>query len=113
MSIIAYCGLLCNECPAYIATIEKDDKKKDELAKQWSSDDYVINAEDINCLGCSRENTGPIFKFCMDCEIRRCGISKDIDNCAHCDEYPCCNLVKLLEASPDSKDRLDQVKNSL
>ncbi len=113
MDIIAYCGLLCDECPAYIATKENDVNKKDSLAKQWSCDDYIVRAEDINCFGCSRDNTGPVFKFCMDCEIRRCGIEKEIENCAHCEEYPCSNLDNPFEGSPVNRTRLDRIKENL
>ena len=51
--IIAYCGLLCSECGAYIATLNDDNKKRKEVAKQWS-EEYGgdITPEDINCVGC-------------------------------------------------------------
>jgi len=32
--MIAYCGIKCTECPAYIATINNDDaKRKEKLQK--------------------------------------------------------------------------------
>lgn len=113
MKIIAYCGLLCNKCEAYIATKEKNDVKKEALAQEWSSDDYKLKKEDINCYGCTKDNSGPIFKFCEECEIRKCGIEKDIDNCGICDKYPCNMLEKPFEMSPDNKDRLDDINNGL
>ncbi|WP_432664931.1 DUF3795 domain-containing protein [Wukongibacter baidiensis] len=109
MGNIAYCGLLCNECPAYIATKEEDNAKKEVLAQEWSSDDYILDAKDINCNGCSKDSSGPIFKFCKECEIRRCGIERNIDNCAYCADYPCSKLDKPFEMSPDNKERLDNI----
>jgi hypothetical protein len=32
MEYISYCGLLCNECPVFIATAENNEKLKEQLA---------------------------------------------------------------------------------
>jgi hypothetical protein len=31
--MISFCGLLCNECPAYIATQTNDDRLREKVAK--------------------------------------------------------------------------------
>jgi hypothetical protein len=51
--MISFCGLLCSECGAFIATQNNDDKKRAEVAQLWSKQ-YGVNlkAEDINCDGC-------------------------------------------------------------
>ena len=35
---IAICGLTCHECGAYQATINDDDKKREEVAELWSKE---------------------------------------------------------------------------
>lgn len=36
--MIAFCGLTCTECPAFIATQKDDDKERKKVAKVWSKD---------------------------------------------------------------------------
>jgi len=51
--MISRCGLVCTECPAYIATQEDDDKKREEVAELWSKQFKMdIKPKDVNCVGC-------------------------------------------------------------
>ena len=34
--IVAYCGLVCNECPAYEATQKNDNDARAKVAEEWS-----------------------------------------------------------------------------
>jgi hypothetical protein len=34
--MIAFCGLVCSDCPTYIATQTNDDEKRAKVARQWS-----------------------------------------------------------------------------
>jgi len=36
--MIAYCGLICNECPAYIAHKNDNEQLRIKTAKQWSKE---------------------------------------------------------------------------
>ena len=110
--IIAYCGLICNECPIFITTLENDQQKKVELANQYTSEDYKVTQEDINCCGCTSTGSN-VFKFCLECDIRLCGIQKEISNCAYCGEYPCIKLDKPFENAPQNKMLLDEIKRSI
>ena len=102
-SQIAYCGLDCGKCPAFIATQNDDDNARKKTAgyyhKQFGFD---VKAEDINCDGCLTEG-GRLFDYCMTCEIRKCCGEKDLDNCTQCDEKPCERLNRFHEFSPDAK----------
>ena len=111
--MIAFCGLDCQSCGAFLATKENDDKKRSEVALLWSKQfNAVINAADINCNGCHSDGD-IIFNHCKVCEIRKCGKAKQIDNCAYCDEYSCVKLEMLLNMIPDAKNRLDEIKSRL
>jgi len=33
--MIAYCGLICTECPGYIATQKDSDEEREKVAKLW------------------------------------------------------------------------------
>ena len=112
--IVAFCGLVCNECPVYKATMADDDKARKEIVKKWSSPEYPLKVEDLNCTGCFGAEDD-IFKYCNTCEVRTCGTEKDMPNCAHCDEYTCDKLEKLWKTigSADAKKTLDDIKGSL
>jgi len=71
--MIAFCGLICTECPAFIATRKDDDKEREKVAKVWSKEYKCdMKTEDINCDGCLEES-GRLFNYCKTCEIRSVG----------------------------------------
>jgi len=111
--MIAYCGIVCSECPAFIATQRNDDAKRTEVAEVWSKQyGRTMKPEDINCDSCTSEGKRHIG-YCHVCEIRKCGKQKPIANCAHCDEYPCEKLGAFFKVVPDAKVRLDEIKSGL
>lgn len=54
--MLAYCGVLCNECEIYKATISNDINERKRVKEKFNSKEYPLTVEDINCLGCSTEN---------------------------------------------------------
>ena len=111
--MISFCGLLCNECGALIATKNGDDEKRAEVAELWSKQYKAdIKPQDINCDGCMSEGAR-LFGHCMVCEIRKCGREKGVVNCAYCDEYACEKLEGFFQMVPDAKKRLDEIKSGL
>jgi len=108
-NIIAYCGIICNECPVFRATKNNDYNEKEKLANEYSSDKYKVNIDDINCTGCHKESE-VVFKFCKECEIRLCGIDNELENCGQCNSYPCSKLDKPFENSTKNKEVLDKIK---
>lgn len=111
--MIAFCGLACNECGAFLATKADDDKKRAEVAQLWSKEFKVdINPEDINCEGCLAEGEN-LFNYTKVCEIRKCGKEKRLLNCAHCNDFACEKLEKFFEVAPDAKKRLDEIRAKL
>ena len=115
--IISYCGLLCKSCPIYLATRETNVSRKQEIVfeiihacKEHYGIEYKY--EDINdCDGCTSD-TGRLFIGCKDCKIRKCAAQKGIENCAHCDEYACDNLLESFKSDPGAKERLDMIRDS-
>lgn len=112
--MIAYCGLVCTECPAFIATKEDDDDdKRKETAELWSKQfNASIKPGDINCEGCI-SNSEIVFSHPKVCEIRKCGKERGITNCAYCDEYACDRLIEFFKSVPDAKVTLDSARNAL
>lgn len=95
--IIAICGITCNNCPAYQATQSGKQVQLQEVLAHWQQEFNAthISVEDILCDGC-RPSSGRLNGYCQQCKIRACARSKELPNCAHCDEYPCAQLEHLL-----------------
>ncbi|NIM90735.1 MAG: DUF3795 domain-containing protein [Candidatus Aminicenantes bacterium] len=111
--MIAFCGLLCSECGAFLATQNDDDEKRKEVAQLWSKEyDADLKPEDINCEGCLAEGDN-LFSYPKICEIRKCGKEKSVLNCAQCDEYICKKLEKFFQMVPAAKERLDKIRSDL
>jgi hypothetical protein len=108
--MISYCGLVCNECPTFIATLANDDILREDVAEKWSKQfGFDLKAEDINCVGC-QSGSDRLFGHCLTCEIRKCGMEKEVENCAHCEEYGCRNLESFIKYIPHAKKKLEQIR---
>jgi len=109
-SLIAFCGIDCGECKAFVATQNEDAEMKRVVAEEWSKlYGHQMKPEDINCVSCVVVD-GRHVGYCAICEIRTCGAKKKVQNCAYCIEYKCGKLEKIHTRSPKAKDRLEQVR---
>lgn len=108
--IIAYCGLDCGKCDAYIATQHNDIELKEKLAKKASEQfGREVTIDELDCDGCS--NTGAHIDYWAKCEIRKCAVTKMVDNCALCDDYACDKLNKFMEMVSEAKENLEKIRN--
>lgn len=110
--MIAFCGLTCTSCPAFIATREDNNEKRGEIAESWSTTEYELKPEDINCDGCLTIN-GQTISFVGACEIRKCGIERKVENCAHCADYACEKLTLSHDRSPEARETLEEIYQQL
>jgi len=103
------CGLNCNKCECYEATIANDSERKKDIAVRWSKNyDAALTEEAINCMGCLSD--GPRFSWCDNCPIRACVQSKGYDNCSECADFPCETNDFLYNAVPDVKDNIAELR---
>ena len=111
--MIAFCGTICTECPAFLATKNNDDAERKKTAEIWSKQyNADIKPEDINCEGCLSGGS-KIFSHCKVCKIRKCGQERGVKNCAYCGEYVCEKLNEFFKVAPDSKNTLDEIREGL
>jgi len=111
--MIAFCGIVCTDCPGYLATREDSDDKRRSVAELWSEQfRTAIRPEDVNCDGCL-EHGGRLFRLSLGCKVRECGRARMLANCAHCGEYPCQRLGFVLDAVPAARDTLEKVRRSI
>ncbi len=112
--IIAYCGLVCSECGAYIATQAGDQAALARVAAQWEEEYGVdhVTIQDVTCDGCLGLD-GRKGSHCSQCEIRACGLGRGVVNCAHCSDYACGKLEEFFGLVPDARVLLDQIRAAL
>ena len=110
--IIAYCGIDCSACPAYVATKKDDYKELKKIAEQWSTDSISFKPEDMYCDGCNTDKR--IFIWCSECQTKECCSDKQLENCAYCDDYICDLLKKSLENNDAaSKEILEEIRKTI
>ena len=102
--MVAFCGIVCDDCRAFIATQRNDRKLKEEVAKAWSTEKETLKPEDIDCDGCMVTGRR-LHTFCRTCEVRRCGYEKSVENCAYCREYPCVKLTSFWNSFESAKPK--------
>lgn len=91
---VGYCGLDCTNCEARKATINNDQKLKEEVAQKWSKlNKAEITAGMIACEGCKLD--GVKTPFCDHlCPVKICAKSKKLNSCAECKEKTTCQKLE-------------------
>jgi hypothetical protein len=107
--MIACCGLVCTDCPTFMATQNNDDEARAKTAAYYKNA-YGLDfkPEEINCDGCL-SNGGRLIGYCHTCEIRKCCLARGYANCAACDEPSCEKLINFHEFSPAAKESYDRL----
>lgn len=110
-AIIAYCGINCVECPAYIATQANDRPAQEKLLAEWrvlyNSPEMPFEA--VICDGC---NSGRCGGYCSECPIRACAVERSLTTCADCPEYSCEKLSNFVAAVPSAHANLEALRAS-
>jgi len=107
--IIAYCGLVCSDCAALLATQINDTEKLKALALEWYGEEN--NSTLCICDGCT--TAGRKNKHCSECGVHICASDRGVVNCAHCPDYACATLTELFEFIPDTKTNLEAIRAAL
>jgi thiamine biosynthesis protein ThiC len=111
--IIAYCGLVCNECPAYMATQADDAAALERVAAQWREqfNSPDITAESVICDGCLGSDDARLAGYCSMCEIRACGVARSVANCAYCADYACDKLESFFVHASNAQQVLEEIRS--
>ena len=113
--MIAFCGLDCAKCEAYIATQANDDAAKERVAAKWRQEYNTpdITVASVTCDGCVTL-TGRLGGYCPQCPIRACGVARQIANCAYCADYSTCDkLADFFKSVPNARVTLDGIRRAL
>lgn len=81
----SFCGLNCGACPVGLANEREDAGDLARMAGEWGKE-----PEDLICGGCKGDTTSSI---CARCSMRGCAMTRGLEFCHQCHEYPCGMLV--------------------
>jgi hypothetical protein len=111
--MIAFCGLICTDCPGYIATQAGDWAALEKLAEKARVD---FNSPDATaasslCDGCLSISDRKCA-YCAECSIRACAFSRGVANCGACPDYGCEKISGFLNMVPEAKATLDSIHSA-
>ncbi len=110
--IIAFCGLDCATCDAYIMTKANDAAGMQAILEKWRveyhSPEMTIDA--VTCDGCHA--TTRLGGYCHECPVRACALERGYDTCADCPDYACEKLLGFFEMAPVAKTNLEAMRAS-
>jgi hypothetical protein len=108
--LLAYCGLSCAQCPAYIATQTDDQELRTKTATEWSSESFTVSPDELYCDGCST-TAGKRWTWCNQCTVRACASERQVTTCAACPDYGCDTLESFLQmAGTEARQRLEALR---
>lgn len=107
--MIAYCGLDCETCDAYLATIHNDQALRERTAKLWSELNHApILPEHINCQGCRVDGMKTVYCDQL-CPIRQCAMKKGVTTCGACPDFEGCQMVgQIITNNPSARENLKE-----
>ena len=109
-NLVSACGLYCGSCGIYLATRENDMEKLLKYA-------LVLNQpyDETMCDGCRADRKSAHCE--KMCSFIKCTLSKGIEFCGSCNEYPCKMLIEFQSEMPhrveilESQNRLKEIGN--
>jgi len=107
--MIAICGLDCERCDAYRATVNDDQELREKTAKLWSELNHVtILPEQINCLGCRAEGIKTVYCEKL-CPVRQCALKRGVPTCGACPEMErCATLAPIVSTNAEALKNLKE-----
>jgi hypothetical protein len=112
--LIAFCGLDCSGCEAYLATQAEDQAAKLAVLEKWRVEYHApaMPFEAVSCDGCT--SSGRLGGYTHECPVHTCGRVKGVDNCAYCEDYPTCDTLQSFIADIESaKENLAAIRAGL
>ena len=112
--ILAFCGLDCGECEAYIATQKNDRAGLEATAKQWAQQfgGKEMSPDMCICDGCS-SGKRTSKAHAATCAIRLCASARGVTTCAHCQDYGRDTLKGFFAFAPVLRDKLEAIRNEI
>ncbi|HUJ45478.1 MAG TPA: DUF3795 domain-containing protein [Opitutaceae bacterium] len=99
------CGVICSECPAFLAGQAKDPAACERVAGAWHRLYGLDFGPDVlSCGGCLGSDED-LFFTSRKCAARRCCRSRGLASCAACADRPCADLERAQSAWDGLEER--------
>ena len=105
--MIAYCGLDCEVCAAYLATVHDDQALRERTARLRAELNHApILPGHINCRGCRVDGVKTVY--CPSpSPFRQGGLKKAAATCGDCPEVdPCQTVGAIFSSRPEARENL-------
>jgi Protein of unknown function (DUF3795) len=113
--MVAFCGLNCTGCDAFPANRSRMTLvEKKTAAEKWTElfgRGRTIKPDEMECDGCL-SGGGKLWNRCRNCEVRKCGMEKQVKNCGYCRDYPCEKLNEIFIIAPTAKANLEKIRGN-
>ena len=104
--IIGACGLVCSECPAFLATRAGDAAAIARVAEEWTKTYATdVRPEHVWCDGCMTGGERACA-HAAECEVRACVAGRGLTSCAACADYGCETIEAFLQMVPPARATL-------
>ncbi len=90
--LAAVCGLFCPACHVFIATREDPEQLAAMAAR------YQKSVEELRCNGCRSDQR--CFFCTLFCTMAKCAMSRGVEFCGSCPDYPCNDLQTFQSLAP-------------
>jgi hypothetical protein len=109
--MIAYCGLVCTDCEAYMATQANDMDALERMAARAREqfNEPGITVASAMCDGCLAKSDR-LCGYCYECQVRACGRERGVANCAYCADYGCDKLQTFWGMAAQARNILDGIR---
>ena len=91
----AKCGIDCGLCPAFKENVKGEDYQ--EMVRRGFLKYHELVVDEVYCDGCLAHDLDNSKQLNRECGIRQCVNEKSLQNCGHCNSYPCFDLVDMFE----------------
>ncbi len=110
MTYLAYCGFDCTKCPIFIATKDNNKNELKNIKHRLEKNNHErMTIEQIKCKGCK---SNIIYKYCKECKLRQCAVSKGVITCALCDFKKCSEVEKIYQYNKKIFEQLTKLREN-
>ena len=115
---LTYCGLDCNSCDVYKATVHGDQEARMRAVESWTpvaQEHWGIDTLDPSIIDCTGCRTGKAsFKGYGWCPTRACAQERNLSSCGLCNEWQTCDhLSESVGESSEARANLEMISQSV
>ena len=112
---LSYCGVDCNSCDVFKATVHGDEEARMRAVKLWTKTAQehwgmeTLDPEILDCTGCRVEGYAK-HKGYGRCPIPPCAKSRNLTSCGLCSEWSQCErLSGVFADEPQARKNLEAI----